>query len=403
MKTAIITFHFVNNFGGVLQAYSLQRALEKCRGPESGTTETEIIDYRAGFIVFTDFVRLFPLSIDPGEIVCGIRTMKDRFGRIGKFRQFRQEHMRLTPKRYSHWLLKADPPEADCYLCGSDQIWNPYLTLGIEGAYFLDFVPEGKKRIAYAPSFGNSRLPAVYKNRVSKYLESFDAVSVREKSGREIIKGMGIPPSPDRTGRQSWKRPLKERHLTGNCSEKFRLKECRLKEAAQLIDPTFLLSKEEWEELASEKNERWTKRPYMLLYIMQSDRAVYDCAKSLKERLGLRIVEIGRYGYNPGFVDETLVDVGPLEFLGLFRDADYICTNSYHGFIFSLIFEKRFCLVPCKRFTARIYDLADRFSIRLRRRDTSAALDVEYDPAAVKRRISEETEKSAAWLRQQIS
>lgn len=383
MKTAIITFHFVNNFGGVLQAYSLQRALEKCRGPESGTTETEIIDYRAGFIVFTDFVRLFPLSIDPGEIVCGIRTMKDRFGRIGKFRQFRQEHMRLTPKRYSHWLLKADPPEADCYLCGSDQIWNPYLTLGIEGAYFLDFVPEGKKRIAYAPSFGNSRLPDIYKNRVRKYLEGFDAVSVREKSGREIIKGMGIPPSPGRTGRQSWKHSLKE--------------------AAQLIDPTFLLSKEEWEELASEEYVRRTKRPYILLYIMQSDRTMYDCARSLKERLGLRIVEIGRYGYNPGFVDETLVDVGPREFLGLFRDADYICTNSYHGFIFSLIFEKRFCLVPCKRFTARIYDLADRLSIRLRRRDTSAALDVEYDPAAVKRRISEETEKSAAWLRQQIS
>ena len=128
MKVKIITFHFVNNFGGVLQAYAMQNALEKhCN------VEAEIIDYKNEFISLTDFVRLFPVTANVSEILSGIRTLKERFGRIRRFRLFRQEHMQLTKKKYGQIRLRLHPPKADVYICGSDQIWNPFLTFGIRG------------------------------------------------------------------------------------------------------------------------------------------------------------------------------------------------------------------------------------------------------------------------------
>lgn len=354
MKTDIITFHFVNNFGGALQAYALQKAIGKyCN------SDVEIIDYRNSFIMFTDTVRLFPISHNVHEIVSGLNTIGDRFGRKRKFKKFQYNKMNLTSKHYHHYSLKACPPEADVFVCGSDQIWNPYLTLGLKGAYFLDFVPRGKVKIAYSPSFGKSNLNSYFMKKIQLYIKDFNGISVREKTGIRILN-----------------------EITTN-------------EIVQLIDPTFLLKKKEWEEIATDIE---IKEPYMLLYIMQSDNTMYKYAKKLKDKLGLRIVEISRYGYNPGFVDETLVDVGPSEFLGLFKNADYVCTNSYHGFIFSLIFEKRFSLVPCKRFRTRIYNLADILSIKVNDKDVDETI---YDPEKVNSCIVKERDKSIDWLLKQ--
>ncbi len=358
-KVALITFHFVNNFGGALQAYALQEAIEKeCQA------EVEIIDYRNGFIEFTDLVRLFPVTKNPAELQSGLKTMRERFGRVSRFRSFRKEKMHCTKRPYHHLDLKLHAPEADAYVCGSDQIWNPFLTFGVKGAYYLDFVEASRKRIAYAPSFGKSRLHPAFSKRVRQHLERMDAISVREMTGMQIVE-----------------------ELLGEKPEK-------------LIDPTFLLSKEEWEQAAEKVS---VKEPYMLLYIMQADKAMYDCARKLKERLGLRIVEISRYGYNPGFIDETLVNVGPAEFLGLVKQADYVCTNSYHGFIFSILFEKSFFLVPCKRFRTRIYNLADLLSITLDTEEGEELMDTIYDPTIVQEQIRRERSKALAWLHTQLS
>ena len=358
IKVALITFHFVNNFGGALQAYALQEAIEKeCKA------EAQIIDYRNGFIEFTDFVRLFPVTKNRDEIRSGLATMRERFGRVRRFQSFRNKKMHCTKRPYHHIHLKLHAPEADAYICGSDQIWNPFLTLGVKGAYYLDFVDAGRKRIAYAPSFGKSRLHSIFSKKMKRHLEQMDAISVRETTGVRIVE-----------------------ELLGEKPEK-------------LIDPTFLLTREEWEQAAAEIER---KEPYMLLYIMQSDRAMYDCARGLKERLGLRVVEISRYGFNPGFIDETLVDVGPAEFLGLIKNAAYVCTNSYHGFIFSLLFEKPFFLVPCKRFRTRIYNLADMLSIELDTEEGQEIVETRYDPTRVREQIAKEREKALSWLNREL-
>lgn len=358
MKTAIITFHFVNNFGGVLQAYAMQQTVRQYCG-----CEAQIIDYRNGFITLTDAIRVLPLSSQPKEIATGIRTLPDRFGRLGKFERFRKEEMRLTPLRYSHARLKREVPDADAYICGSDQIWNPVLTFGVDESYYLDFVGDESKKVAFAPSFGNARMPKVFQKKTQRLLQNLDAISVREKTGEETVFNLTNRP------------------------------------AELLIDPTFLLDKAHWEHMALESQVR---QPYILLYIMQSDRTMYEYVRALKQRLGLCVVEISRYGFNPGFVDETLVDVGPREFLSLFCHADYICTNSYHGLIFSLIFEKQFCLVPCKRFQDRINHLVEMLSVKIEAGDIEQAGNANYDFKTVRERIRVERERSICWLRNQL-
>lgn len=356
MKVGVITFHFVNNFGGALQAYALRKIVEKtCH------VETEIIDYRNWFIRLTDRIRLLPISTSCKEIISGLKTMRQRIKRRNRFGNFTKENNKLSRKYLNHWQLDKYPPEDNKYICGSDQIWNPVLTMGVPSVYYLAFESNPKNRIAYAPSFGTDGIANRYKKKISKHLAGIEFLSVREKSGQELIS-----------------------NLTGRNAER-------------LIDPTFLVEKEEWAKLG--KNPLDSDEKYILLYIMQRDMEVYEYAKKVKEQMGIKLVEISRYGYQPEYVDETLVDIGPAEFLGLVRDATYICTNSYHGLAYSIIFEKDFCLIPCKRFRARINNLLDLLQIEVSsKEDGWNKLTAGYDKEFVSSVIKSEREKALRYL-----
>lgn len=355
MKVGIITFHFVNNFGGALQAYALRRVVAENCG-----VDAEIIDYRQWFIRFTDLVRLLPISFNLKEIVMGVATFPERISRKRRFDQFIKNNNQLSRKYTSYWQIRRNIPKDDKYICGSDQIWNPFLTMGIVPAYFMAFEINSNKKIAYAPSFGTEGIAKCHEKKITKYIMSIGHLSVREKTGQELIK-----------------------RLTG-------------RDAVRLIDPAFLLTKEQWGEIASPSQH---KDPYMLLYIMQKDDEVYSYAQKIKEEKGLRLIEISRYGYKPEFVDETLIDVGPAEFLGLFRDATYVCTNSYHGLAYSLIFEKEFCLVPCKRFRARIDNMLDLLKIDITKNSLGGGnITTTYDREFVRKMINEERNKAITYL-----
>lgn len=178
MQVDIITFHFVNNFGGALQAYALQKTISECFN-----AECEIIDYKNRFISLTDYVRLFPITSNLKEIKAGLRTMGLRFERIHMFHDFILSNCRLTKLYRNYRALKTDPPVADKYICGSDQIWNPMLTMGVSRGYFLRFVADTNNRIAYAPSFGTDKIPDIFKKVIRKYLDGMGHLSVRERGG----------------------------------------------------------------------------------------------------------------------------------------------------------------------------------------------------------------------------
>lgn len=359
MKVGTITFHFVNNFGGALQAYALQKTI----ADECGAS-VEVIDYRNWFIRFTDTVRLFPVTANMKELAAGLGTMRQRFGRVHRMKNFISSNCKLTRRYFNGAALRHHMPDCDKFVCGSDQIWNPFLTFGLAQPYFLGFVKDKSRKISYAPSFGSNKMLPIQAKKIKKYISDFNAVSVREHDGAVLIKML--------TGRN----------------------------AVQLIDPAFLLKREEWNAISVKPR---IKGRYILLYIMQHDDTVYPYAKKIKEKLGIQLVEISRYGYKPDFVDVSLIDMGPGEFIGLFQNADYVCTNSYHGLIFSLIFEKEFCLIPCKKFYLRINNL-----LKLLHIETSKVLNGKeslsacYDKQAVRETIAAEREKAVRYLKKNI-
>lgn len=348
MKIGIVTFHFVNNFGGALQAYALQKTINKLEA-----CEAEVINYQNTFICFTDFVRLFPVTKRVKEFFSGWVTLSKRFKRKKIFSEFTKTRYKMTKKCHNNKKITKLCDE-DIYVCGSDQIWNPTITLIADPAYFLGFTD--KKKVAYAPSVGIPNISDSNKNKMKAFLSKFDAVSVREKDSLELVK-----------------------ELSG-------------KEVTQLIDPTFLVNKEEWDEIA---NVPKLPEKYILLYVMQTDSSVYEYAKKMKEKFNLPIVEISRYGYNPGFVDHTIIDIGPAEFVGMFKNATYVCTNSYHGLAFSHIYEKQYCLIPSKKYGMRMSSLLDLFEID---GTLNENLLVDYDITKTREIIKREQEKSNQYL-----
>lgn len=359
MRVGIVTFHFVNNFGGALQAYALQNAIE-----QNCNVEAVLVDYRNWFIRFTDTVRILPITTNIKEFAFGWRTLKLRLNRLHKFRQFRQEKNKLTAYYGSYKALCKNMPDCDKYVCGSDQIWNTAITLSLAKAYFLTFEQNSANKFSYAPSFGSNQINPKYAVEMGKYIGSLNNISVRESDGVRLAE-----------------------ELTG-------------REAMQLIDPTFLLSEQEWAKVSVAPAIR---EPYILLYIMQRDEEVYAYAKQIKKRLGIKVVEISRYGYRPDFVDVSLVDLGPAEFLGLFQNASYVCTNSYHGLAFSIIFGKEFCLIPCKRFSSRITSLLELLHIELPQEGSKQlAESAIYDKEQIKKIISDERQKSVEYLQKNV-
>lgn len=360
MKVGILTFHFVNNFGGALQAYALKSALKEC------DAEAHVVDFRQWFIRFTDMVRMFPIAKDPKVIISGLKTMPSRLGRRRKFASFQKNYMDLSRTYYSARELAANPPGYDKYVCGSDQIWNSFITCGVSTPYYAAFEKNSKNKFSYAPSFGDASLAPKYIPKVKKLINELGDISVREAEGIDIV-----------------------RSLTG-------------KESVQLMDPTFLVDTSRWEELADKAKIDIPYPEYILVYIMQQDKTVYEYASRLKGKYNLPIIEIGRYGYRAHFVNKCMVNLGPLEFLNLFKNATHVCTNSYHGIIFSIIFGKKICIIPCKRFKTRIDSLLNLFNIKLKDDIENLDLDTEYDRGNVKTVIEREKSRSLAYLKKNL-
>lgn len=239
MKIGVITFHFVNNYGGILQTYALQKFLNS-----SLNEDTFVVDYRNRFICFTDTIRLLPITKNPKEIISGIKTISLRKIRRNKFSIFTNSYIPLSPRKYySSRSLRTRKPSADFYICGSDQIWNPFISFGVCGAYFCDFEKESNKKISYAPSFGKTNFTSHPKNKIFKKISRLGAISVREEESVKML------------------------------SEQYNLL------ATQHIDPVFLLASEEWEFIAKQYSGDTLPEKYILLYMMQPDSRVYEYAK----------------------------------------------------------------------------------------------------------------------------
>ena len=363
IHTGLITFHFAHHYGAQLQAYATMRAVQ-----ELGHG-CEIIDYRLPHTTRTN--QLYKQGGGVRGLASNAHTTLHYpafKARHDRFEAFVAEQMKLSPRRYtSYEELCADPPAYDVYLAGSDQIWNPYIFQDkqFDRAFLLSFVKEGR-RASYAPSLAVSSLPEELGAQLRGLLEPFCALSVREKKGQALLRSLGL-------------------------------------EARVVLDPTLLLTGEQWGELAVAPRRR---EPYILCYFVSDPGEVAPYAQALSERTGCPIVQLaGARRKIPG-ARELVFDAGPREFLGLFRDAAYVCTNSFHGAVFSLQFGKPFftSMSPKERGEptfSRIYSLLSRLGCaeRIVGLDATAPVDGEMDYAAVHARLEEARADSLAYLK----
>ena len=367
MRTGLITFHFAHHYGAQIQAYATMRAIQ-----ELGH-DCQVIDFRLPHT--TSSSALFKKPDSLRALASNVHTalhykaMKQRYDR---FEAFAAEQMELSSKRYtSDEELRRDPPEYDVYVSGSDQIWNPYIYADkqFEPAFLLDFVREGRK-IAYAPSLGVPSLPEPYNGQLREYLASFSALSARESRGKELLETV--------TGR-----------------------EVRL-----VLDPTLLLTGAQWGELAAEPER---KNPYILCYFISDPGEVGERAQELHRRTGWPIVQLaGIRRALPG-AESVVFDAGPREFLGLFRSAACVCTNSFHGSVFSLQFDRPFFTAMSPKEKAepaysRIYSLLSRLGCedRIVGMPDTAAVDAEMEYAVIHQKLEIARKESLDYLKEAI-
>lgn len=299
MKISVVTLHAVINYGSALQSYATQKIFE------SLGLETEIIDYRREAIIqksinqilkdktMSNIMKLKYVLIYPS-------TRKGR--RI--FDKFLETNINQTARRYTYDDdFEKYPIEADIYCTGSDQVWNSGWHNGTPKPFYLSFVPEGKKKIAFSASFGKEKLEEWEKPEVKELLSSYDAISIRETSGIQIAKELGF------------------------------------ENAVHILDPTMILEPKYWYELSE---ERLVKEKYVLVYQLCNNAEFDKYAVTFAKKKGLKLIRMCTRYDQLRKVGRGIV-LPPVEgFLQLIRHADYVLTDSFHCTAFSITFHKRF-------------------------------------------------------------
>lgn len=333
MKIKTMTCHDVYNCGASLQAYALQDYLTK-QG-----YEVEIINYKPDYLSFHYRWHWFVNERSPQYMRCRRsvllralyvtqRYMKSlaTWRRKKMFDSFTRKYLRLTREYDTYLQLCQDPPEADLYIVGSDQVWNnAVLNNGFDPAFFLMFGNRQTRRISFAASFGTSESYMTY--ITEQYLSLFDGISIREESGSALI------------------------------GSKFNVQ--------VVCDPVFLLGKSDWERLYLSEYDKYAKEKYILIYNLGKVNQQLVChAQQLAQDRRMKIFVI-KTSENMIFADKTFTEVGPLEFISLFRNASIILSNSFHATAFSLIFKKEFFTYSYQKLTSssRMIELLNRIGL----------------------------------------
>lgn len=369
-KIGIITYHHYYNYGTVLQAYALQKAVETMRDCKS-----EIIDYRSAEEKKLSRSQMFQLRLK--RFFVYVKEWK-RVYRLKKyelvlnakrhaFDAFFERELMVSQQAYdSYKELEKNRPVYDVYMTGSDQTWSP--KIGLNPAMFLAFAPQNAKKVAYAPSIGVSTLSEREAKVISKYLASYQYVSCRESRGVELLK------------------------------------KCYPGEVQVVLDPTFLLTADDWNKIAVAPSFH---RPYILCYFIGDKKYYRNYAKALSVKSGLPLVYIPVSWVDMEKGNLFQSEAGPKEFLGLIRDATFVLTDSFHGTALSINYHKDFYSFlkvdggePAMD-NSRITELLNRFSLneRLKLPADEVIMDkIDYD--VVDGVLKNEREQSWAYLKE---
>lgn len=299
VKVANVTYHAAYNYGSVLQAYALQKFILN-----NFNVEYKIINLRLP--VQKNIYKTFFEKKDGKSFIKSIiyfNKRRELFNKNKKFEDFINSKLSLTSEiKNQDDIDKIE--KFDYYISGSDQIWNITLP-DFSWLYFLEKI-KGKK-ISYSASLGSDiqKHSSLDLDRIKNDLNDYSYLSVRDKKSKDFINSI------------------------------------TKKDVFVNVDPTMLLSKEEWFSILDEKPLISGK--YILLYNLKNDKNMYEIAKFFSKKLNMPvIITLPAFKIELFYPLKRYFDVGPLEFLNLIKNAELVLSSSFHGTVFSILFDKPF-------------------------------------------------------------
>lgn len=313
MKIAIITFHAAHNCGSMLQSYALQQTLKKLN------YSSEILNYsnKSQQHMYAFFRKIYNYHdiLYNGATLLYYKLFRQHYN---DYQYFLNHFLVLTKDKYEDFnSLLNIKDKYDCYITGSDQVWN-ICCPDFDDVYYLNFVSNNKLKIAYAPSFGTTCIqekatnPTKYKN----YINDIKYVSIRENNGAKWIK-----------------------NLTG-------------RDIPVPLDPTLLLSSLEYDKLISNFNiDNFPNEKYIFYYAFNYSDEVNEVVSNISKQTNLPVYIIDAKGWikkakKYGF--KITYNSGPLTFLQLIKNSELVLTTSFHGTAFSIIYNKKFWFIDSK-------------------------------------------------------
>lgn len=364
MKIGIITMPLCANYGGTLQNWALQQVLIRM-GHEPITLRFPVM-YQ-GMSNFHYWTRVFPMQAlrfvahkfigGKYEIPLTIGPWKKS---VSGMERFVDEHINVTEYLPNLNMDDVRRYGIEALVVGSDQIWRPVMYDAVK-YYFLGFTGDSDiLRVAYAPSVALDKWP--YKEDVTvklrELIKKFSAVAVREESSVQLVKdNLGV-------------------------------------DAQWVLDPTMLLKKEDYIEVC--KNEPESKEPFVFAYILDMTDEKCQMAEMTAKTLGCGV----RYLSADKVKKEDTIE----KWLANFRDAEFVITDSYHGTVFSLIFQKQFyCFYNTHRGNARMDSLKKISGLNDRFVDKNTGATTErLDYSVIEKRINTMKETSIQFLKTAI-
>ena len=323
MKTvAIITIHYGANHGSVLQTYATQCLFEQL-GYNAYVINYERMNYNFASIK-AGTEEKYKSLLGPVLSKVLMPVLMWRWYQVykksnAKADAFRQKYIHWSKKYDDVETLFSDPPEADIYCTGSDQIWNSLYNGGVLPEYFLDFAPPGKPRIAFSASIGRTDLDDAELAEMKPYVKKYKAISVRESAALDIIKQTGY------------------------------------EGAVHVLDPTLCIDGNTWKKTFA--IEPILRKPYVLLYYRSWDVGIFKLAKRIGKESGVDVIRIGG-GLRPKlYVPKTIECPSPVEWISLFANATCVVTNSFHGTAFSLNLNRNFFVRYPSKYSSRLQSL----------------------------------------------
>lgn len=376
MRVGIITW-WRNNYGSVLQAVALQHALSQygnikyeivCQFGKKATSLDNVFDKIKSVGVIETFKRTF--------WKVALKGLRQRNRKIQKFVD---ENLKVSNQQYNEQNIAESNLNYDAFICGSDQIWNPDL-IATDSMYWLSFVEDGKKKIAYAPSFGAQEVTKEQEVQIRNNLCSFYAISCRESSGTNLIN-----------------------QIIGE------------KKCVSVLDPTMLVSRSYWDMMST--NKIYDEK-YVFAYMLRGTSKQRKYIEEFARKKNLKIVSTPFLDYEKidyydlKFGDYKLWDADPADFISAIRHAEYVFCDSFHCIVFSILYHRSFFVFPKigadgnvkMSQISRMTDLLELVGIkdRILYENSSMEMDTEIDWNTVDKKIIEARYTSEKYLKKAL-